>query len=140
FVARGAVSCVEGLLRFVRTNARKCINEPLHSCPRPGTVVDMRFLVVARLSHSTAASTSIDRQLDTCAAEVAKLGGQLVGRAVDDDVSGISVRPEDRPSLGPWLTEDRAPEYDALIVYRVDRLARSVFDLHRIARWLKDHD
>ncbi|RUP35932.1 MAG: recombinase family protein, partial [Gordonia sp. (in: high G+C Gram-positive bacteria)] len=86
-----------------------------------------RALIVTRLSRSTEASTSIDRQKRACRKLCKERGYDVIDTVEDPDVSA-ATKPFDRPELGPWLN-DRHPEYDVIVVYRMDRLVRRLLDL-----------
>ncbi|MBS4103963.1 recombinase family protein [Tsukamurella paurometabola] len=98
-----------------------------------------RALIVTRLSKVTDVTTSPERQLQQCRDLIAQRGYLEVGVAEDLDVSG-AVDPFDRrrPQLSDWLN-NRAPEFDVVVVYRVDRLSRSVRYLQKLVAWAEDH-
>lgn len=65
---------------------------------------------------------------------------EVVGTAEDLDVSG-AVDPfnrEHRPGLAPWLAGEREP-FDVIVVYRVDRLTRSIRNLQALVSWAEDN-
>ena len=99
----------------------------------------MRLLPVIRLSIWDDASTSPERQMDKIQT-YARLGDHelvpLTEADYDLDVSG-AVSPWERPGLGPWLTDDRLPLWDALCVAKLDRLTRSMFDFVTLMSWLE---
>ena len=94
----------------------------------------MRFLLYARLSRDKANSTSIERQLADMRIHVDRVGGTIAGEAIDTNVSGRSVSPFKRPQLKPWLTTNLAA-FDAILVWKLDRLTRSVRDVHALLDW-----
>jgi site-specific DNA recombinase len=98
----------------------------------------MRALIVVRLSRVTDATTSPERQLQTCQELCAQRGYEVVGIAEDLDVSAGSTTPFDRPQLGDWLT-NRLGEFDVLVFYRMDRLVRRLLDLADVIRWCQEH-
>jgi site-specific DNA recombinase len=98
----------------------------------------MRALIVIRLSRVTDATTSPERQLVACKELCAARGYEVVGIAEDLDVSAGKTTPFDRPQLGKWLK--RPGEFDVLVVYRVDRIVRRLFDLADLIRWCQHHD
>lgn len=89
----------------------------------------MAHAIYLRLSRETDASTSIERQRADCLAECERLG--LEGEAVefkDVDVSGFKdVR---RPGRDEMMS--RVSEFSHIVVWKLDRLARSVVDASRI--------
>ncbi|MFF4021457.1 recombinase family protein [Nocardia elegans] len=110
----------------------------------------MRALIVIRLSRVTDATTSPERQLNDCLAQCDQRGYDVVGVAEDLDISG-STNPMDRPNLGRWLrgeyVETATPgvgnheptPYDVIVVWRVDRLVRSVRYLQEQVNHARDH-
>jgi site-specific DNA recombinase len=97
-----------------------------------------RVLIVVRLSRVTDATTSPERQLQTCRELCEQRGYEVVGIAEDLDVSAGSTSPFDRPQLGHWLT-NRLDEFDVLVFFRADRIVRRLFDLADLIRWARDH-
>ena len=97
-----------------------------------------RALIVIRLSKVTDATTSPDRQLEACRELIRSRGWVEVGVASDLDVSAGKTTPFDRPQLGDWLN-NRADEFDAIVVMRMDRLVRRLFDLADVIRWCQQH-
>lgn len=98
----------------------------------------MRALIVIRLSRVTDATTSPERQLQTCRELCDNRGYEVVGVAEDLDVSAGSTTPFDRPQIGDWLT-NRLGEFDVLVFFRADRIVRRLFDLADLIRWARDH-
>ncbi|SUA76864.1 Resolvase, N terminal domain [Nocardia otitidiscaviarum] len=106
-----------------------------------------RALIVIRLSKVTDATTSPERQLAECRAICEKRGYEVVGVAEDLDVSG-AVDPFDRkkrPHLARWLHGEHLDDngepvpFEVIVVYRVDRLTRSVRHLQKLVAWADDH-
>ncbi|MFI8298631.1 recombinase family protein [Streptomyces nigra] len=89
-----------------------------------------RALLAARISVDTDESTSIPRQLEKLHTWAQGLGHDVAGVVEDRSVSGSVDLPE-RPSMGPWLTEEGREEWDVLAVTTQDRLSRD--DLHFMA-------
>ena len=80
----------------------------------------------ARLSVTTEESVSIARQLDAGRRYAQSRGWTVVAEAVDDGVSATRNRPQDRAG---WRSLLDSPErFEAVIVWKVDRLARRVLD------------
>ncbi|MEG8180251.1 recombinase family protein [Nocardia terpenica] len=105
-----------------------------------------RALVVIRLSKVTDTTTSPERQLADCRELCEKRGYEVIGIAEDLDVSG-AVDPFDRkkrPHLARWLhgeqldSDGNPVPYEVIVVYRVDRLTRSVRHLQRLMAWADD--
>lgn len=84
-----------------------------------------RCVLYARLSVTKEESVSIARQLRSCRSYAEARGWEVVGEFVDDGVSATSNRPEDRKG---WTALLAAGDFDAVIIWKVDRLARRVLD------------
>ena len=97
-----------------------------------------RVLGRLRLSRSTEESTSIERQREMITAWAETNGHSLVGWAEDIDVSG-SVDPFETPGLGVWVSR-RAPEFDVICAWKLDRLGRNAIQLNKLLGWCLDHD
>ncbi|MFK0105749.1 recombinase family protein [Streptomyces sp. NPDC091217] len=89
-----------------------------------------RALLAARISVDTDESTSIPRQLEHLHTWAQGLSYPVAGVVEDRSVSGSVDLPE-RPSMGPWLTEEGREKWDVLAVTTQDRLSRD--DLHFMA-------
>ncbi|WP_431988623.1 recombinase family protein [Streptomyces parvulus] len=89
-----------------------------------------RALLAARISVDTDESTSIPRQLEKLHTWAQGLEHEVAGVVEDRSVSGSVDLPE-RPSMGPWLTEEGREKWDVLAVTTQDRLSRD--DLHFMA-------
>ncbi len=59
---------------------------------------------------------------------------EVVGTFEDLDVSA-TVSPFDRPDLGPWLTDEKSYEWDAIIWAKIDRAFRDPKDSVAVATW-----
>ena len=89
-----------------------------------------------RVASYTRISTDEDHQPYSLEAQDGRLrayvesqhGWELV-RSFTDQLSGVSL---ERPGLRRALTEARAGRFDLLLVYRVDRLSRSVRGLAQV--------
>lgn len=97
----------------------------------------MRALIVVRLSRVTDATTSPERQLKACKDLCAQRGYEVVGIAEDLEISAGKTTPFNRPQLGKWLK--RPNEFDVLVVFRVDRIVRRLFDLADLIRYCQDN-
>lgn len=58
----------------------------------------------------------------------------VIGWAVDVDVSGHLVSPFERENLGRWLSE-RSGEFDIVCCSKLDRLTRNVGDFAELVKW-----
>jgi DNA invertase Pin-like site-specific DNA recombinase len=63
--------------------------------------------------------------LESCRAYAAARGWEVLGEFTDDGVSATANRPEERKGWAALLSEDG---FDAVIIWKVDRLARRVLD------------
>lgn len=84
-----------------------------------------RCVLYARLSITKEESVSIARQLQSCRRYAEARGWEVVGEFIDDGVSATVNRPEDRKG---WAALLRADGFDAVVIWKVDRLARRVLD------------
>jgi site-specific DNA recombinase len=82
-------------------------------------------VLYARLSVTKEESVSITRQLLSCRRYAEARGWEVVGEFVDDGVSATANRPEKRQGWGSLLA---AGGFDAVVIWKVDRLARRVLD------------
>src|SRR5690606_12572525 len=85
-----------------------------------------RVGVYARLSVSREESVSIDRQIESARQLAAARGWEVVLVEADEGVSATRNRPDQRRGWRAVLSSET--QYDAVIVWKVDRLARSVLD------------
>lgn len=84
----------------------------------------MRIATYTRISTDEAHQPySLQAQDGRLRAYVASQGGWVLTRQFSDQMSGATT---ERPGLRRALAEARAHRYDLLLVYRVDRFARSV--------------
>lgn len=99
----------------------------------------LRALVGARVSHVQGPQkVSHIAQQETGLKWVAEHGHTVVGTLQDLGVSA-TVKPADRPDLGPWLADDKAHEWDVLVFSKLDRLFRSTRDCVQFAEWAEQH-
>ncbi|MCX4685509.1 recombinase family protein [Kitasatospora purpeofusca] len=101
----------------------------------------VRVLISLRISELTDESTSLERQLFDSRqfiADRAHLGWVEVGVARDAHVSASKQSPFERAELGHWLKE-RAPEFDLILFWKLDRFIRKVLDMQDMLRWAADH-
>ena len=85
-----------------------------------------RVALYARLSIATDESVSIERQLVAGRKLADAMGYKVVLEAVDDGVSASTNKPEHRLGWRSILTS--AESFDLVIIWKIDRLARSVLD------------
>lgn len=91
-----------------------------------------------RVATYTRISTDEERQPYSLGSQDERLGNYIASqegweraRTFSDQRSGATL---DRPGMQKALAEAKAGRYDLLLVYRVDRLARSVRGLARSSR------
>lgn len=99
----------------------------------------MRVIGIVRLSRLTEQSLSPDKQKEIITASATAHGHEIVGWAEDLDVSG-DVSPFDRPQFGRWLTDEKAPEYDGMIAWKLDRYSRRLLHFADLLGWCDQHD
>jgi DNA invertase Pin-like site-specific DNA recombinase len=98
-----------------------------------------RALLSIRLSVLTDETTSPVRQeLDLYRMAVDR-GSRVIGVARDLGVSATKVPPWKRPKLGDWI-KNRAPEFDEILFWKLDRFVRRISDLHLMIEWCKEYD
>jgi len=92
----------------------------------------MRAITYHRVSTGKQAESglSLDDQADRTTADLARRGWEHVGTYTDAGRSGRSMT--GRPELRAALAELASGEADALVVAKLDRLARSTIDLARV--------
>jgi DNA invertase Pin-like site-specific DNA recombinase len=97
-----------------------------------------RALLSVRLSVLTDETTSPARQeLDLRRFAIMR-GCRVVGVARDLNVSATKVPPWKRPELGEWIN-NRAPEFDQILFWKLDRFVRRISDLHLMIEWCKEY-
>src|ERR1035437_5050677 len=85
-----------------------------------------RCVLYARISGTTEESVSIPQQSEAGQHYAAAMGWHVVGTFIDDGVSASKIKPEDRAGWGALLASPK--QYDAVIILKIDRLARRVID------------
>lgn len=93
-----------------------------------------RVVLYARLSISKEESVSIERQLLAGRKLAEARGWNVIGEFVDDGVSATQNRPEMRKG---WRALLAVPAFDAVIIWKVDRLARKVLDFLTVDQTLQ---
>ncbi len=89
-----------------------------------------------RISRQSEVSTSIERQDKDCTAYAERNGWTVVDRFVDEDVS--AYKEVKRPNRDRLL--GRLGEFDFVVVWKLDRLARSVLDASQIFELCEEND
>jgi site-specific DNA recombinase len=99
----------------------------------------MKVIGYARVStdEQAAEGVSMDAQRTRIEAYCVAKAWELAGVEAD---AGISAKDMKRPGLQTVLEAVRSGSVDAIVVYKLDRLTRSVLDLNRIVELLDKHD
>lgn len=95
-----------------------------------------RVLGRIRLSRNTEESTSEARQREIIESWAKMHQHQIVGWAVDLDVSG-GLSPFMTPEFGDWLR--RPQDWDITVAWKLDRLGRTLFGLNDLFRWFTEN-
>ncbi|WP_406196396.1 recombinase family protein [Streptomyces europaeiscabiei] len=93
-----------------------------------------RALLSVRLSVLTDDTTSPVRQELDLRMLARERGCRVVGVASDLNVSATKVPPWKRKALGEWLN-NRAPEFDEILFWKLDRFVRRLSDLSVMIDW-----
>jgi hypothetical protein len=93
-----------------------------------------KALLSVRLSILTDDTTSPIRQELDLWRQANTDRARVVGVARDLNVSATKVPPWKRKDLGDWLN-NRAPEFDVLYFWKLDRFVRRILDLQVIIEW-----
>src|ERR1700761_2035567 len=103
---------------------------------KPGPVKKLRFAIYTRVSTDSGLEqdfNSLDAQREASEAYIksqAHEGWQLIRAAYDD--GGFSGGTLERPALQQLLADVRAGQIDIILVYKVDRLTRSLADFAKL--------
>ncbi|MFJ6049159.1 recombinase family protein [Streptomyces sp. NPDC092307] len=97
-----------------------------------------RALISVRLSALTADTTSPVRQELELRSLAREQGMRVVGVARDLNVSATRIPPWQRKELGRWLN-DRVPDFDVILFWKMDRFVRRVTDLSTMIEWCAAH-
>lgn len=82
-------------------------------------------VIYARISVGSDESVSIERQIESATHYATAHGWKILGEFIDEGVSATKNMPQDRKG---WQELLKATGYDAVIIWKVDRLARRVLD------------
>jgi DNA invertase Pin-like site-specific DNA recombinase len=93
-----------------------------------------RALLSVRLSVLTDDTTSPVRQELDLRVMCRERGWKVAGVASDLNVSATKVPPWKRKQLGDWLN-NRVPEFDVILFWKLDRFVRRLSDLGTMIRW-----
>ncbi len=93
-----------------------------------------RALLSIRLSVLTDETTSPVRQELDLRILARERGCRVIGVASDLNVSATKVPPWKRKELGDWLN-NRSPEFDEILFWKLDRFVRRLSDLSTMIEW-----
>lgn len=93
-----------------------------------------RALLSIRLSVLTDDTTSPVRQELDLRILAKERGCRVIGVASDLNVSATKVPPWKRKELGDWLN-NRSPEFDEILFWKLDRFVRRLSDLSTMIEW-----
>lgn len=98
----------------------------------------MKAVIYKRVSvlKNTVDGTSLDVQQERLEAYAKAHGWDVI--AIYED-AGISAKDTNRPDLQRMLKDAAANKFDVILVYKLDRLSRSVSDFHQLANFLDSH-
>lgn len=99
----------------------------------------MRACIYIRVSTEEQAQEgfSLAAQEERCKQFIESQGWEFTGTYKDE---GFSAKNLERPGVQEVLQAVREKEFDVLVVYRLDRLVRSVLDLHYVLDLLDQHN
>jgi DNA invertase Pin-like site-specific DNA recombinase len=86
----------------------------------------MKAVIYARYSSSTQTELSIEGQLKVCREYAARNEFTVVGEYIDRAISGKAAH--NRPDFRRMLAESERGAFEAVLVYQLDRFARSRLD------------
>ena len=119
------------------------MNDPKHSTPRRRAPATVRCAIYTRKSTEEGLEqdfNSLDAQREASQAYVASQRHEgwscLPTRYDDGGYSGANI---DRPALGQLLTDISEGQVDCVVVYKVDRLSRSLLDFARMMETFERH-
>lgn len=99
----------------------------------------MKCIVYVRVSTDEQAKHgfSIAAQIEKLEAYCISQGWELVDKYIDE---GYSAKDLQRPAFEKMMNQIKKENVDVLLVYRLDRLTRSVMDLYKILKILDDNN
>lgn len=104
------------------------------------TATPLRALVGARVSVLKGPQkVSQLAQIESATKWAITKGYEIVGEFEDLGVSA-GKRPQDRPDLGPWLTEEGAAQWDVIVWSKMDRAFRSTRHCVDFAKWAEERN
>ena len=99
----------------------------------------MKASIYIRVSTAEQAAEgfSLAAQQQRCTDFIKSQGWEL-GEVYKDD--GYSAKDLNRPSMQRLIQDVKSKKFDVLVVYRLDRLVRSVLDLHQLLNIFDEHN
>ncbi|MDE6021294.1 MAG: recombinase family protein, partial [Ruminococcus sp.] len=86
----------------------------------------MKAVIYARYSSQNQTEQSIDGQIRECTEFAEKNDYQIIGTYIDRAVSGTSA--EHRVQFQQMITDSAKRQFQAVLVYKLDRFARNRYD------------
>ncbi|MDK2903578.1 MAG: site-specific recombinase [Clostridiales bacterium] len=86
----------------------------------------MKTVIYARFSSHSQNEQSIEGQLKTCYDYAERNGYQVIGEYIDRAISGTAA--ENRPEFQRMISDSAKRQFQAVIVYQLDRFARNRYD------------
>lgn len=96
----------------------------------------MKPIAVAVYGRVSTSGQSTDAQIAECQQYAARCGYEVVS-VYQDTISGLSSK-DDRPELSRLLDDAFARKFEAVIVYSIDRIGRSLHNCLEILETLKN--
>jgi site-specific DNA recombinase len=98
----------------------------------------MKAVIYVRVStdNQVEEGYSLDAQIDRCKAYCVSQGWAVVDTYIEE---GVSAKDTNRPELQRMLTDVHSGLFDVVLVYRLDRLTRSVKDLYKLLDTLESN-
>lgn len=99
----------------------------------------MRAAIYIRVStdEQAAEGFSLSAQEERCRNFIQSQGWQIIKEPYIDD--GYSAKDLERPAIQQMIQDLKNNEFDVIVVYRLDRLVRSVLDLHQLLQLFDKH-
>jgi DNA invertase Pin-like site-specific DNA recombinase len=121
-----------------RAEERRLASTDLHGVTRK-----LRCAIYTRKSSEEGLDmefNSLDAQREACQAYIASQRGEGWVQVADHyDDGGVSGGTLDRPALKRLLADVQAGKIDIVVVYKVDRLSRSLLDFHKLIELFERH-
>jgi DNA invertase Pin-like site-specific DNA recombinase len=131
------------VLRFEPATERDMRRQPPSSAPMPAGVHKLRCAIYTRVStdeNLDQAYNSLHAQCDACGAYIKsqEAEGWILNPDRYDD-GGFSGGTLERPALQRLLADIKADWVDVIVVYKIDRLSRSLMDFAKLVEVFEAH-